>query len=71
LTEAKEALSEAYSVPKVFFSFDWHQNRKSPYPPVSKWGKLMELLVKSPFGKGGSRGIYWQSAGIFGRRYLV
>jgi hypothetical protein len=30
---------------------------KSPLPPFNKWGNSKELLLKSPFEKGGCRGI--------------
>jgi hypothetical protein len=36
-------------------------------PPLRKWGNYKELLVKSPFGKGGFKDL--QVAGIYGKRY--
>jgi hypothetical protein len=39
---------------KVFSSLDIH---KSPLPPFKKGGNCKELLLKSPFEKGGFRGI--------------
>jgi hypothetical protein len=37
----------------------WHmlQKPKSPLPPLSKGGNLADSLGKSPFEKGGFRGI--------------
>jgi hypothetical protein len=32
-------------------------NLNPPYPPFFKGGNLAEFLLKSPFGKGGFRGI--------------
>jgi len=33
--------------------------RNTPYPPFSKGGDLSAWLVKSPFEKGGFRGIFF------------
>jgi hypothetical protein len=44
---------------------------KSPLPPFKKGWNYKKLLLKSPFGKGGFRGIYnLQLEGIYGKRYM-
>ena len=37
--------------------FRWRHHSNPPYPPLRKGGNYKELLLKSPFEKGGSRGI--------------
>ena len=38
-------------------NFRWRHHSNPPYPPLSKGGNYEKLLVKSPFEKGGFRGI--------------
>jgi hypothetical protein len=38
-----------------------------PCPPLKKGGNYKELLLKSPFEKGGFKNL--QSEGIYGKRY--
>jgi len=45
-----------YSICQEFFSDPWHP-QIPPNPPLIKGGNYKELLVKSPFEKGGFRGI--------------
>jgi hypothetical protein len=46
------------AIAKSFFLFlTGAKIANPPYPPFFKGGNLMELLVKSPFEKGGFRGI--------------
>ena len=41
-----------------------------PCPPLKKGGNYKELLLKSPFEKGGFRGFEnLQTEGIYGKRY--
>jgi hypothetical protein len=42
-------------MPEVFFCYGKLYNL--PSPPLIKWGNYKELLLKSPFEKGGVRGI--------------
>jgi hypothetical protein len=42
---------------KVFSAMHLHKKPKSPLTPLWKRGNYKELLLKSPFGKGGFRGI--------------
>jgi hypothetical protein len=46
------------AIAKSFFRYSTcSKNLNPPYPPFSKGGNLSEFLVKSPFEKGGFRGI--------------
>jgi hypothetical protein len=56
---------QVYSDCQKFFPL--REALKSPLPPFKKGGKCKELLLKSPFFKGGFRNL--QKEGIYGKRY--
>ncbi len=53
------------AIAKSFFRYGKSDN--PPYPPLKKGWNYKELLLKSPFEKGGFRNL--QTEGIYGKRY--